>query len=787
MNSHEHALMQTSGRSGAIAPPGFAQPYSIQPGYMDEPEEAMFNPVQLFWYVVHYRWLIGAFALCGLAAGLFLTWSQTPMYRAATTVEILTSGIKALEDFESVAALNDLRTLETQRTKILSRDLARRVAFELGLADNDAFIAPAASISIYNLFNRAFGTANRRDVSDLTPEQRLGIAVGTVTGGLNASFIRNTAVMTVTFEHPDPQLAALVVNQVAASFIDQAVDQRSSTSNLARQFIQEQVIETKTKLEASERELLAYAEAEGILLDADENSLIQSNIVSVNKAIADATQELFGADRYVEQIEAGGADTLPEVFESASIQGAKERLAELRATYQEKLATLKPAFPEMRRLNAQISETAAQMNAEIASIASGVRLRAEQLAQKRAVLQAELASLEQKQAEFQRKNVRYTILKREVDSNRTQYESLIAKLNDVGVGADLRNASAMVVDAAVQPGAPFSPRLSRSLLMGLMAALGLAALAVYILELLNNTFSIPDQVETDLKLPVLGIIPAVAPSEMEDAFDDPNSALSEAYRTLRTSVQFTSTDGIAKLYVVTSAEPSEGKTATAFKLAQEFAALSKRVLVIDADLRKAKMHRLFKTDNLIGLSNLMTSIPRSNVETPVFRKTADPNIEFVAAGTLPPNPANLLASDRMGVVLRFCASRYDVVVVDAPPVMGLADAIILSRYADATLLVVSAKQVKRRAAKDAVKRLTAASANLIGVAMTKFDVSRLDYNYAYRYMRYNYYSYADDTPRLTDRNNAHGRSLDLSNGFARRFWNRIVAAVGRSGANTFRR
>ena len=767
-----------------MAHPGYAQPFPM--GYEDERDHFTFNPVQLFWYVVHYRWLIAAFALCGIVASLFITWSTTPLYRAGTTVEILTSGVKALEEFETVAALNDLRTLKTQRTKILSRDLARRVVFELGLADNDAFIAPTASISVFNLLNRAFGIANRRDVSELAPEERLAIATEAVADGLDASFIRNTAVMNVTFTHPDPELAARVVNQVAVSFIDQAVDQRSSSSNLARQFIQEQVIETKTKLEASERDLLAYAEAEGILLDADENSLIQSNIISTNTAIAEATQELFGAERYVEQIAAGGADTLPEVFESPSIQATKEKIAELRATYQEKLATLKPGFPEMRRLDAQIREMTAQMNAEIASIANSVKLRAEQLAQKRAVLQAELASLEQKQAEFQRKNVRYTILKREVDSNRTQYESLIAKLNDVGVGADLRNASAAVVDAAVRPNAPFTPRLSLNMLIGLFAALGLSALAVYIMELLNNTFAIPDQIESDLKLPVLGIIPAVAPSEIEAVSEDPNSAYSESYRTLRTSMQFTSADDSSKVYVVTSAEPSEGKSATVFKLSQEFAALGKRVLVIDADLRKAKMHRLFKTDNMVGLTNLMTNIPRSNVETPVFRKTRDPRIEFVAAGTLPPNPANLLASERMGTILKFCANRYDMVLIDAPPVMGLADAVILSRYADATLLVVSAKQVKRRAVKDAVKRLSSASANLIGVAMTKFDVSRLDYNYAYRYMRYNYYSYADDTPQITGSTHADGLGVALPTGSFGKLWSRLRASLGRVGADRFR-
>ena len=739
-------------------------------------DESVLNPVQLFWYIIHHRWLIAAFLASGLVAGTVFTWMQTPVFQARATVEVLVAGAKVLDDIDSVQTAIDLRSLETQRTKLLSRDLARRVVFELGLADNADFIAPETSFSLGNLVNRALRRDNERALEDTTAEQRQTMAIARIVEGLSAEFIRGTTVLSVRFRHPDPGLAATVVNQVATSFIDQSVDQRGETSELARQFIQQQVAETKLQLEASERELVDYAQAEGILLDTDENSLITANIAEVNRAINAITQEIFTAERLVEQIDNGGSATLPAVFESESIQTAKQTLAELRASYQEKLATLKPAFPEMRRLRAQIDELTAQMNAEIGSIASSVRLNAEQLVQRRSVLQAELARLEEQQVEFQRKNVRYTILKREVDSNRAQYESLVTKLNEVGVGSDLRRANAAIIDTAIRPVRPVSPSLPINLALAVVLAALVAAAVIYILELLNNTFSNPDQIESDLRLPVLGIIPAVAPTEIEAAAEDINSAYSEAYRTLRTSIQFSSPDGAAKIYVVTSSEPSEGKSASVFKLSEEFAALGKRVVVIDADLRKAKLHRLFKTDNTVGLTNLLTSIPRSNIETPVFRKTRNPFVEFVAAGTLPPNPANLLASERMGIILRFCANRYDVVIVDTPPVMGLADAVILSRYADATLMVVSAKQVKRKAAKNAIKRLSAASANIIGVAMTKFEVDRLDYNYSYRYMRYNYYSYGDDAPQLTGPKNGSAPGLAHPGNIVTRAWNKLVSA-----------
>ncbi|MEO1701556.1 MAG: polysaccharide biosynthesis tyrosine autokinase [Pseudomonadota bacterium] len=754
MNSHHRSLTEFNPRIPARPMP--APDYS--PGYAPESDDPAFDPLQLLSYAIKHRWVIATLLLCGLIGGVVYTWMQTPVYRASTTVEIITGGARTLNEIDVFETLNDARTLETQRTKLLSRDLARRAVFELGLADNADFIAPQASFSLGNLVNRALRrNTSGGNIESLTAEQRQSIAIGRLLGGLSADFVRGTAILRIGFAHPNRELTALVVNQVATSFIDQAADQRGATSELTRQFIEEQVAETKSQLEASERSLVEYAEAEGIILNNDENSLLATSISAVNTALSELTQELFIVDQQVEQIEGGNARTLPQVVESGAVQSAQERLAELRATYQQKLATLKPAFPEMQQLGAQIRETEAQIQISINSVAQSVRLRAEQLVQRRGTLQAELADLEAQQAEFQRKNVRYTILKREVDSNRAQYESLIGKLNEVGVGSDLRRANASVIDTALS-GARISPSLSKNVTAALAIAIILAALAIYILELLNNTFSNPDQIEADLKLPVLGIIPATKPEDIEEQSADPMSAYSEAYRTLRTSLEFSGADQPAVTIAVTSAEASEGKSSTVFKLANEFAGLGKRVLVIDADMRKSKMHRFFKTDNAIGLSNLLTNVVKSSVETPVFRKTKIPKLEFISAGILPPNPANLLASQRMAIMMKFCAERYDIVLIDCPPVVGLADALILTRMTDATLLVVSTKQVKRSSVKSAVKRLRSASANIVGAAMTKFEVDRFDYNYAYKYMKYDYYTYGNDTSGNTS--NA-GRKTDV--------------------------
>jgi capsular exopolysaccharide synthesis family protein len=388
---------------------------------------------------------------------------------------------------------------------------------------------------------------------------------------------------------------------------------------------------------------------------------------------------------------------------------------------------------------------------------------------------SELALLEAKQAEFRDKNIQYSIRKREVDSNRAQYESLITKLNEVGVGSELKSANASVVDAAIRPNAPYSPRLSVMVLIALAIAASAAAASIYILELLNNTFMVPDQIESDLKLPVLGIIPKVEENEIAEAFKDTKSSLSEAYRSLRTSLQFAGLENAIRTIVVTSSMPSEGKSTTAYRLAHDFAALGRKVLVIDADLRRPRLHRVFNTDNAIGLSNLLSNVVRQGDVVSIFRRTQDPNVTFLSAGTIPPNPADLLTSQKMAMTLHYCAKKYDIVIVDSPPVMGLSDAPILSRQADATLMVVSSKQVTRKAAKGALARLKAAGGNVVGAAMTKFAVNQLDYNYAYRYMQYNYYTYESSQPRIED----HAGSKPSNSGTGRNKGGALSAVIGR--------
>lgn len=721
-------------------------PDDSHPGDRYEATDSGFNPLYLLRYLVEYRWLIATLAMAGLMVAFVGTMMQTPIYRSTVQLEVLVPSARIFQDMEAVSETSDMRALLTAREKIRSRTLARRVASELGLVDNPAFVSPASNFAFGNILNRVFGLEKRTAVLGGTPEEREDIAISRLAEGLSVQSMPNTSLLSITFEDQDPVLAAAIADQVARSFIDLSVAQTSETSEQARQFIQGQVLQLKAKLQASEEALVRYAKDAGITVTGDERSLIAANIDRLNAALAAAIQERLDYGRLVAQIDAGQGESLENVLASEGLAKLRGRIAELSAEYQQKLAVFKPGFPDMIQLKAQIEELRRQFGSGVLAISESIRLKHQETIGKEENLQQKMAELEQQQLAFDDKNIQYTILKREVDSNRSQYDDLVAKLNEAGVNSELRTASAAIVDPAVVPSRQFSPRLSLNLGLGLIVFLAAGIAIIYIRELTDNTFTNAGQIESELGLPVLSMLPNVGERDLAGELDRPNSRLSEAYRTLRTSLLFSGPDGVPKVLLVTSAEPSEGKTTTSFKLAQDFAALGARVLVIDGDLRKPTMHRLFGLDNVKGLSNLLTNTAPRHILPALFKKTAHDELYVLTSGPIPPNPADLLSSRKMAAVVCNLAKRFDLVIIDAPPIVGLSDAPVLGRIADGTLLVVSAGQVTRKSARAALKRMRATGSQVVGVAFTKLPANGLQYDR----IGEDYYGYGADSLTLID-------------------------------------
>lgn len=727
--------------------------------FEEEPER--FDPLKLFYLAIRYRWLIGILLASALVLGVVVTLMQSPKYAGVARIEIMVPTARILEDMDVVAQSSDLRTFETAKEKLKSRDLARRVVVALNLANDADFLFPRPDFSIGNIFARVFGTSPRTDLGDLTAEERDELAIELVLKNLSVALLRGTSLLEVKFADQNPVKAGDITNQIVRSYMDQQVDQTIETSDLARDFIGEQLAEAKKQLEVSEAALVAYAKDQQLSGAGEDGSLITAKMEALNASLTTAIQKRLEAERLVAQIDKGEGAQLKEVLDSDAIQGARSKIAELRAEYQQKLGTFKPAFPDMQRLQAQIAEMERQAQAGVEAIAGSIRLSLEAAIQEEADLRQKLAELQAEQVTFRDKNIEYTILKRDVESGRAQYQVLVDKRNELGVVSDLRRANIDVVESAITPRAPFEPSLLRNLLLAIGLAGTLSAAIIYIFELMNNKFSVPEQIESELKLPVLGVIPKVEGEKVTDGLNDPRSSLSEAYRSLRTSLQFSSAEGAPHTLLITSSEPGETKSTTVRKLAEEFAAIGNNVLVIDCDLRRPSLHRVFKTDNTIGLTNLLTnSVAQEDIRGLFHRSGAHPNLSFLATGPMVPNPADLLSSSRMGAVLRACSKAYSLIILDGPPVIGLSDALILSRMAEATMLVVAAHQTARKSAKAALKRLQSAGGHMIGAMLAKLDVDRIEYSYSYRYMYEGYYSYGgardeEETPRLEQEGASH--------------------------------
>jgi len=431
------------------------------------------------------------------------------------------------------------------------------------------------------------------------------------------------------------------------------------------------------------------------------------------------------------------------VLDNSTVQELKKNLAKLQGDYQEKLQIYKPGYPIMTQLESQINELQGQISQETSSITGTITdsLKADYQAakQRETQLRADLTKQKDDLLNLRDKSIGYNTLQREVETNRNLYEGLLQRIKEVGVAAGVGTNNISVVDPAIIPYAKHKPNTTLNLALGMVLGLFLGTVVAFLLEFLDDRVKTPQDLERLLKLPMLGLIPnAKIKDERELATltqTQPQSAVAEAFRSLRTNLLFATHEGAPKVLHITSALPAEGKSSTAINLAIIFAQSGKKVLLVDADLRKPALHKRLKLDNSQGLSNYLTS--QADLHT-LIQTSSITGIYVLTSGPLPPNPAELLSSERLLELAQRVPIEFDMIILDSPPVMGLADALVLSNRATATVLVAAANQSKKRPLHDAHERLLRARANLIGVVFTKVKSGKsYGYHYDYEY----YYTY----------------------------------------------
>ena len=677
----------------------------------------------------HWRWLVLGAVAAGVLGGILITLVTTPIYRAWVTLEANPPTFSVSDEQSREREATNSNTYDfvaTQVGLVSSKSVAERTAQELNLVNNPAVVPQNVDAS-----------------------ERLRIATGVVSGGLHVLSPQDGQLIRFSYDSTSPQLAATIANGVADSFINTALQRRYEASAYARNFLERQIAKTRTDLEHSERALVAYAQQEGIIntgtgdgktSSGDTNSLQGESLVTLNKALADATARRVAAEGAYRQALATG----PTSEVTASTQSLRQQRATLEAEYQQKRTFMKPEHPEMLSLRSQIDELDKQIAQQSAVMSSGrnnsllADYRAAQSAEK--ALQARVAGLKGAVLNLRGRSIQYNILQREVDTNRGQYDALLQRYKEIGVAGGVGMAPVSIVDRADPPTSPTKPNLMMNLLFGLGAGL-LAGIAGAVgLEFLTDTIKTREDVRKKLGIPCLGAVPRTA---ARDAFvedlKNPTSGVSEAYSAIVAALRFSTEAGMPKVLLLTSTQSAEGKSSSALALAQNFARREKSVLLVDGDLRKPAFKGA--TDH-VGLSKLLTTEDALRAHV---LETQHPNLSLLPGGPVPPNPADLLSTGRIRKILDEAEEQFDLVILDGPPTLGLADAPLLAAAAGNVLFVVESGSTRTRAGIEALNRLEATGAHVLGAALTKASADE-----GYGYGRYGY-GYAYGQRRVVDR------------------------------------
>jgi capsular exopolysaccharide synthesis family protein len=736
MNTNDRSLAFVPGHDRLV--PAIADPrFELDPYLIRREEQSAAIELRALWSALYRnRFLMLVIVGLALAGGIVSIMLTTPVYRARASIQIdqQSSKILGTEDVEPNQSSQEAdRFLQTQVDVLRSRVLAGRVAQSLQLFGNASFL-------------EAMG--QEPPATDQSPQRKRDKVIGLLQGNLEVYLPRNSRVVEITFDSQNPSTAARVANSYSDNFIQANLQRRFDTSTYSREFLQNQLNLTKTKLEQSERALIDYARS-ARLIDASAGttgasdsagpkSLTTSNLVEINQAYAAARSARVQAQQRWQQAQVTPVMSLPEVLGNPTIQQLVQRRAEQQAAYEQELQRRQAEHPAVKQAAAQLAELDRQIKTLAASIRASIRDQYLVAQRQEGALQGNVGQLKTETLSEQDRGIRYNILKREVDTNRQLYDGLLQRYKEVSAQAGITSNNISIIDRAEPPLGPISPRPLLNMSLAGMGGLALALLVVFAREKFDDVIRGPDDVDSKLGLPILGVVPLLKSGlTPQKALMNPRSAISEAHYALRSSLELSTGEGVPTSLLLTSTRQSEGKSTTSYAVARDFAASGRRVLLVDADLRKPSLHRLLGLANGLGLSNLLA---RQKPMEEVIQVTDMPGLDFLASGPLPPNPAHLLGSASLGQILATLSERYDLVVIDGPPILGLADAPRLSAAAEGTIFVVEANDAHFGSAKGALKRLLDSRANVIGAVLTKFDAKKIGYGSDYGYYSYEYYS-----------------------------------------------
>lgn len=746
------------------------------------------------WHYLHvllkYRSVVSIFFFVVLGASALYAFSVTPKYTAKATIRIdlyePVLGSMKLEDFlQQKTSRQDY--LETQIQQINSLSLADAVLKDPIIRSR----IEAQGSSWTNIFRfGASDDASRVSEGDtLSGYSASGRTIRKYLDMLVVAPVRRTTLVNISVTHPDKSFATLVANRHASTYIDWVRNLRVDQQARGLSFLSSQAIELRERVNDLERQLTDYAETNSIVaLNKDENITVQK-MATLNQQLSATTGKVFEARNKAKQ----ARDALVKdsaAFDDSSVLDTRTALAKAQSEYAELSGKFEPTYPKMIQLAAQVKGLQKAVRQQREAIVRGLDTEALAAIDEESSLKEELEKQKSQAFDLSKRQVEYNALSRELETSRELQQSVSRQMKEMSLAVESNGSNIAIVDRALVPRSPSEPRkvfiLSLGCFIGLLGGVGIA----FLLNHLDNTIRTPDDVVSQLGLSTLGVIPSFSIESMGISKDDTKSEsfsiaapslndtdgkggtrlskfmsqgqnrfpalvnnlrspVSEAYRTIRTNIILSRAGKSPRRLLVTSAVPSEGKTTVSVNLAITLASTGAKVIVVDSDLRKPSVHVHFQVPlKSIGVSDVVTG--NASLDEAIV-KTQFENVSFVPSGRPPPNPAELVGSPEMMVLLESLSARFDYVIVDSAPLLPVTDTMLLTRRVDGVVLVIRGGATPAKASAEAKARATSTGARILGVVLNDVDMEGRDYYY-YHYNGYYGSYYRDDATSSDQRN-----------------------------------
>ena len=700
-----------------------------------------------YWPILlRHKWLIVSAVLVALGLGTVIAFSTTPIYEAVGRIVINreggeTAGLKNADAAESDSYDDYMVAMDTQTHVLQSDAIAKLVIAKLGLDSNPAFAGKAATPA------NTPAAASPEDAHEAAL-RRAGPFVGQFHHSLQINSIPRTRLLEIRFSSPDPALAAKVVNTVIDTYIEQNYKTHLDATTRTSDWLTQQLSELQMKVEQSQEKLVRYQKEHGILGIDEKENIVTSKLDELNKEMTAAEGDRMQKESIYRLATSGNPDLLSNLDSASPLIKLRSQEDDLHRQIAQASTNFQPSYPKLQEFNNELASVQADIKVEVQRLADKYKKDYMAALEREKLLRASLENQKSQENQLNESAIEYSLLKRDVDSNRQLYEGLLQKLKEAGVMTGLRSSNVRIVDPASPPMVPSSPNIPRNLLMSLLLGLVGGVSLAFILESRDNTIHSLEQAQVITALPSLAFIPLASGSNRAlmrskrpsaaaalASAAQPKSQIAEAYRALRTSILLSRIGQNAKVLMVTSALPQEGKTTTTVNLATVLAQHEARVLLVDADMRRAGISQVFGLESQVGLSSVLAG--KTGAEEAIQAVPGIANLFLLPAGEAPPNPAALLGGSRMRDLLGSLSAKFDYVIIDTPPVLSVTDAVLLSNLADSTMLVIRAGMTDKSALRRVCDVLAHVDARIVGVILNAADTNDPDhYYYGGRYGKY---------------------------------------------------